>query len=187
MKMRTYGQACGAFGVLLMFAMSAAYADPRGGQRGERGERGDGPHERFEHFDARYDHNRYYPSRGYEVGVLPRDRILVNRFHDRFFYSGGVWYAPRGPRFVVVAPPVGVFVPLLPSFYTTIWIGGIPYYYANDAYYVWRDGPHAYEVVEPPDDGSATTQAPASDEVFVYPKNGQSPEQQARDKYECHK
>ena len=32
-----------------------------------------------------------------------------------------------------------------------------------------------------------TTQAPASDQLFVYPNKGQSPEQQENDRYECHR
>jgi hypothetical protein len=27
---------------------------------------------------------------------------------------------------------------------------------------------------------------PSADNVFIYPKNGQSPDQQGRDRYECH-
>jgi hypothetical protein len=84
------------------------------------------------------------------VGALPGGYIAVNRFHDRFFFAGGVWYAARGPGFVVVAPPIGVFVPVLPLAYTTIWVGGLPYYYANDTYYEWNDAQHGYQVVEPP-------------------------------------
>jgi hypothetical protein len=30
-------------------------------------------------------------------------------------------------------------------------------------------------------------QAPASDQLFMYPKNGQSAEQQDKDRYECHR
>jgi len=124
--------------------------------------------------------------------------------HNHYYYSGGVWYAPRGPTFVVVGPPVGVFVPVLPPFYTTVWFGGLPYYYANDAYYTYA-GPQGYEVVEPPaDPNTAITgpQGPAypgapppsengpppqGEDIFVYPQQGQSPEQQANDRYECHK
>jgi hypothetical protein len=81
-----------------------------------------------------------------------------------------------------------VFVPVLPAFYTTVWFGGVPYYYANDTYYAWRDSDRQYEVVDPPGaDQAASMQAPPTDDVFVYPKNGQSPDLQARDKYECHK
>src|SRR5712671_7159529 len=102
------------------------------------------------------------------------------------------WYAPRGPSFVVVAAPIGVFVPVLPPFYNTVWVGGLPYYYANDTYYEWRDGENGYEVVEPPHDQAVSTQpppsaAPPGEDLYIYPQNGQPADQQANDKYECHK
>jgi hypothetical protein len=86
-----------------------------------------------------------------------------------------------------------VFVPVLPPYYTTVWVGGAPYYYANDTYYAWRESNQQYEVVDPPGDpNAASTDAPPPPpspigDVFVYPKNGQSDETQSRDKYECHK
>jgi hypothetical protein len=141
---------------------------------------------RSEHYDARYSHNHYYPTRGAVVRELPGERFVVSHPTGRYFYSSGAWYAPRGPRFVVVGAPIGVFVPVLPAFYTTLWIGGFPYYYANDTYYAWRGEESGYEVVEPPGDQGATTQAPPSDELFIYPQNGQPEDQQAKDKYECH-
>jgi hypothetical protein len=179
MTRRFYSQVCGALAVSLLLATGVAQA-----QRGP-----DGRGHEHEHLDGRFSHNHYYPERGFAVGALPRDRIVVNRFHDRYFYSGGVWYAPRGPRYVVVAPPFGVFVPTLPPFYTTVWFGGIPYYYANDSYYVWHDDSRQYEVVAPPDGNgdSGSTNAPPSDDVFIYPKSGQNDDQQAKDRYDCHK
>src|SRR5579871_1005727 len=140
-----------------MLAASVLRAEPP-----ERGHYG-----RYEHFDRRFDHNRAYPGRGYVVGALPRERVELVRGRDHFFYSGGVWYAPRGPGFVVVGAPIGVFVPVLPPFYTRVWGGGLPYYYADDTYYVYR-GPQGYEVVDPPDERAATTQAPPSDQLFIY-------------------
>jgi hypothetical protein len=141
-----------------------------------------------EFHDTRYHLDHYYPARGTRSGVLPNDRVIINRGGDRFYYSGGVWYRQSAGGYVVVHPPYHVFVPLLPPFYTTIWIGGFPYYYANDAYYVWRPDQGQYEVVPPPDDSGATTQPPpSSPDVFVYPKNNQTDAQQAQDKYECHK
>jgi len=95
---------------------------------------------------------------------------------------------------------VGVYVPVLPAFYTTVWFGGIPYYYANDTYYQWVPDQNQYEVVAPPgDENAAQVQpppvdgsggpavGPLSDDLFIYPKNGQTDDQQAKDKYECHK
>ena len=72
-------------------------------------------------------------------------------------------------------------------FYTTIWVRGVPYYYADDVYYAWRPEAHSYVVVEPPQDEQAVTTAPPSDDIYIYPKNGQSAEQQATDRYECHR
>jgi Family of unknown function (DUF6515) len=188
MNKRLWISVLGSVAVAFALAVGTAQADPPHGGRGDRGDRGPGPRAGSEHMDARFGHNHYYPSRGYEVRDLPRDRFEVNRFDHRYYYSGGIWYEPRGPSFVVVGPPIGVFVPVLPSSYTTVYFGGAPYYYANDTYYTWRPDSNQYEVVDPPgDDNAAQTQAPPSDDVFIYPKNGQSEEQQAKDKYECHK
>jgi hypothetical protein len=121
-----------------------------------------------------------------------------------YYYSGGIWYAPSGPHYVVVAPPVGVFVPVLPPFYTTVWFAGVPYYYANDTYYTYA-GPQGYEVVDAPADPSGAVQGPQGppypgapppapggghpegEDLYVYPQQGQSPDQQANDRYDCHK
>src|ERR1700724_2782888 len=110
---------CGA--AVLAFALGTAQADPHGGPHDGRGDgRGGGPRPGFDHMDARFGHNHYYPSRGYEVRDLPHDRFAVDRYNHRYFYSGGVWYEPRGPRYVVVGPPAGVFVPVLPPYYSTV-------------------------------------------------------------------
>ena len=156
-----------------------------------------GPRPGWDHMDARFGHNHYYPARGYFVGGLPRDRIVVGG--GRYFYAGGVWYAPRGAGFVVIGAPVGVFVPVLPIGYTTVYFGGVPYYYANDSYYEWVAAQNQYEVVAPPGDPNAAVMAPpggqppplpppgGGDDLFIYPKSGQTDDQQAKDKYECHK
>jgi len=137
--------------------------------------------------DTRYHLDHYYPARGTIRRALPGDRMIINHGRDRFFYSGGVWYRPAVGGYVVVPPPYHVFVPVLPPLHTTIWIGGVPYDYANDTYYVWRPDQGQYEVVPPPDDSAATTQPPPSTpDVFSYPKNGQSDAQQSQDKFECH-
>jgi uncharacterized protein DUF6515 len=164
--------------VLASLAAAGAQAQPYRG----------GPPGRADHYDARYSHNHYYSNRGVYVGAVPGSPYVVARGGGRYYYSGGVWYAPRGPGFVVVGAPLGVLVPVLPPFYTTVWVGGLPYYYANDTYYVWRGDQNGYAVVDPPSDPAVTTtQAPPSDDLFIYPQNGQPAEQQANDKYECHK
>ena len=142
-------------------------------------------------YDTRYGHNHYYPPRGYAVGALPRGYVTVGYRGAPYYYNSGIWYRRGGGGFVVVRPAFGLFVPVLPSFYTTLWWGGVPYYYADDVYYRYRDG-RGYEVVDAPTGDPSTSQpsgaAPAASQadLFIYPKNGQSEEQQSKDRYECH-
>jgi hypothetical protein len=158
-----------------------------------------GPRPGFDHFDGRFGGHAYYPARGYGVRALPPGRIVVGG--GRYFFAGGVWYAPGPAGYVVVGAPIGLFVPVLPPVYTTVYFGGVPYYYANDAYYQWVPAQNQYEVVAPPgDDSAAQLDAPppppsgpgavpprVGGDLFIYPKNGQSEQQQSTDKYECHK
>jgi len=175
----------GILGLAASLAAGLAAADPRD----EHPRRGPSAHE---HVDARFSHNHPYYNRGYVVRDLPRDRIIINRGPNRFFYSGGMWYEPRGASFVVVAPPIGVFVPVLPPFYSTVWFGGVPYYYANDTYYMWSAQDNGYEVVDTPSGAvnaapdEQAPQPPTTTQLFIYPRNNQNSDQQARDKYECH-
>jgi len=91
------------------------------------------------------------------------------------WYYGGWWY------------PWAVVIPFLPFYYQTIWIGDYPYYYADGIYYA--PAPGGYMVVNPPQ--SAVNQVPPSapsvEQLFVYPRNGQSEKQQAEDRYQCHR
>jgi hypothetical protein len=197
MKARPWIATCGAAVVAFALAVGTASADPPHWHGGHDGF--DHPHG-YDHVDARFGHNHYYPERGYYFHDIPHDRFVVR---GGFYYSGGIWYASRGPGFVVVGAPIGVFVPVLPAFYTTVWFAGAPYYYANDTYYQWVPAQNQYEVVAPPGAESAAQMQPPpgqaggppgappqsgpGDDVFIYPKNGQSDQQQANDKYECHR
>lgn len=142
-----------------------------------------------QYHDTRYHMDHYYPARGASIGALPPGHFPVyDHAHNPYYFHGGVWYRPYGGRFIVVGPPIGVFVPFLPAYYTTVWVGGYPYYYANDTYYSWVPSQGQYEVVDPPGENSASTEPPAAaGELYSYPKNGQSPEQQEQDRYECHR
>ena len=176
---------------LVALFSSTIYADKGGYGRHDKGghpdhSRGASPPPGFR-MDKRYDHNRYYPPPDYRVKVLP-DRRHIIHFHNRdYFFISGVWYLSSGTGFVVVRPPLGVIVPILPPFYTTIWIGGIPYYYANDIYYVWRSDLNGYEVTSPPVKEGEPPPSYVADQLYVYPKEGQSEQQQADDRYACHR
>jgi hypothetical protein len=189
---------CGSSRLLAAVTLSAgvmgastAFAT-RPGEHEWHGER----HPAHEWHDVRYHHDHYYPARGVYVDVLPPRAVITVHGGVHFYFSGGVWYRPEGPRFVVVGPPFGVVVPALPPYYTTVYVRGVPYYYANDVYYM-PSGP-GYMVVDAPPAGAVVEQPPAppsapspaqtasADQVFIYPRQNQSPEQQASDRYACH-
>ena len=159
-----------------------------------------------QHLDSRFAHNRYYYDRGYAVHSPPDGGIanLHGADGQRYYFYEGNWYRWRGTwdqswrwdrwwhgGWVVSAPPADLFVPLAPPYYTVVWWGQTPYYYANDAYYVWDAARNEYKVVTPPPglDAAGKTPAPvaagASDQLFAEPTKGQPAELQSRDRDEC--
>ena len=141
-------------------------------------------------FDARYNHNHYYPSRGFIYGTLPLGAVSVGFGGGNYFSHGGVWFRPSGPRYVVVQPPIGIYLPVLPPDYATVWVGGVPYYYADGVYYNVAPG-QGYVVVAPPPGADTVQPAPpppptpvAPDPIF-YPRNNQSAAQTEADRRDC--
>ena len=61
--------------------------------------------------DGRYHFNHSYIARGQFVRVLPGGWRVAWFNHAPFYFAHGVWYRPYGGRYVVIAPPIGVFVP----------------------------------------------------------------------------
>lgn len=173
--------------LLVGVASADSRQDRRQDQRKSNGNRHDAPPPHGFVLDHRFNHDHSYPPRGFAVRQLPSGYYSARYRGAPYFFHGGIWYRSYGPRYVVVRPPIGIFVPILPPFYTTVWLHGSPYYYADDTYYQWRGEERAYVVTEPPADAESTAETSAgSGDVFVYPKNGQSAEQQATDRYECH-
>ncbi|MEI6459760.1 MAG: DUF6515 family protein [Pseudomonadota bacterium] len=127
-----------------------------------------------------------YAARGSVVGRIPHGGYEVRHGGGRYWYQGGNWYGPRGMGWMVIAPPFGAFVPMLPGYYSTYWFGGAPYYYANDVYYLWRSERNAYEVVPPPEPADGAVAAAPVD-LYIYPRNGQTEAQQSEDRYQCHR
>jgi hypothetical protein len=142
--------------------------------------------------DNRFHHDHYYPAPGSHVAVLPAGRIDVRFGPDRLFFQGGVWFRPVGREYVVVAPPFGVAVPVLPPAYATLWIGGSAYYYANGVYYANAVGAPGYVVVAPPPHADQATvqaapvaRAAPAGELIATPRNGQPQHQVFTDRAEC--
>jgi hypothetical protein len=135
-----------------------AHAEGRGHEREREHERYRTPHMVY---DDRFHHNHYYPAFGYSVAVLPAGNIaLTFRGGGRYFFHGGVWYAPGPGGYIVTRPPAGIVVPVLPPAYSTVYVGGAPYYYANDVYYT--PAPGGYAVAQLPANAQIAEAPPAA-------------------------
>jgi hypothetical protein len=151
----------------------SAYAGYRGGYTGAYG-----------HSGAYYGHTGYYGGHGYSTGAYWRGGYWHGGFWPRCYYGVGFTW----------------FLPVLPLAYATYWWSGVPYYYANDVYYTYAPDYEGYVATDPPPvvesgaaaEGAGPAAGPppndggaAAGQIFMYPKNGQSAEQQATDKAEC--
>ena len=90
---------------------------------------------------------------------------------------------------------LGLYFAALPPYYATYWWGGVPYYYADNTYYVYDGNLGQYQTIAPPQElqqqvaaqGPPPGQAPVGTDLMAYPAKGQSEEQQRTDKFECHR
>jgi hypothetical protein len=179
--------------VMLTGLVMPVWAD-RGGwsreddrRRHERFRERERQHSREWVLDRRYNHNHYYPRHGYVLRELPSHHRIIRHRNTRYYFDDGIWYRAAPGGFVVVTPPFGLVVPLLPPFYTTVWAGGFPYYYSAGIYYRWLPEQRAYVVSEPPPEQQVVPESEIPRDLFIYPKQGQSREQQDSDRYECHR
>ncbi|MBB3242759.1 hypothetical protein FHW68_004309 [Pseudomonas sp. Tn43] len=171
----------------------------RGYYQDEQPRNDDNPHWQTGGQGPRHD-DRPWPGRpdgrgnGWGPGPQYRPGYVIDRFPERsyrvpyrgqeYFYSGGYWYRPHGPRYVVVQPPRGIRVSYLPDYAREVWIGGALFFLAAGAYYAYQDSTRDYVVVEPPMQPQPVS---SGYDVVAYPANGQSPEEVSRDGYECYR
>jgi hypothetical protein len=120
------------------------------------------------HYDKHHGHNHAYPDRGAILRELPRGATVVHYAGVSYRFADGVWFEPRGPAFIVVAPSIGLVVATLPSFATRVEHSGESYLYANDIYYRARPDLGGYEVINDPED----TAVPAGAGAAAAPPGG---------------
>lgn len=80
---------------------------------------------------------------------------------------------------------LGLYLSALPWDYSTYWWDGVPYYYTGDNYYTWDGAAGEYEQVQPPAQVTQQAANAPPPHLYAYPKNGQSPQQQASDEAAC--
>lgn len=124
---------------------------------------------------------------GHRLKVLPRARVRIFIGGIPYFYYTGVFYRPYESGYIVVSAPIGAFVRTLPVGFIAFSIGLSTYYYVNDTYYVWDENREGYLVVEKPAGAAEAIEKATTGRLMIYPNKGQSEEQQAKDRYECHR
>ncbi len=97
-----------------------------------------------------------YPAIGAGAIALPGAAVSVQFGGVNYWHHRGVWYRPWGPRWVVVAPPVGIVVPIA-----------------------------AASAEPPPAPLAALPAAPSRPAPVVYPRNGQDAQQTEADRQAC--
>ncbi len=129
--------------------------------------------------DMRFHRDRYYPRHGSVVNALPPGYRDFRFRGSHYYFQGGVWFRSYGPNFVIGAPPFGLVIPFLPYDYTTLWLGSVPYYYANDVFYTQYPYGSGYVVVEPPVTIDSAVIGPpaevAAPAAAIYPPPGTAP------------
>lgn len=97
----------------------------------------------------------YYHRPGYTIGTIPKAAISVTLGGLLFYYSDGIYYSRHNSGFIVILPPIGLLVPVLPVGYVSFYLHGLTYYYYADVYYVWDIHHRAYRVVDVPQSDEA--------------------------------
>jgi hypothetical protein len=156
------------------------------------------------HYSGGYSGGHY--SGGYGGGY--RGGYGYGGWHGGYYGWRGGYYGWRGGYgWGWWGWPSGLFLATVPFYYSTLWWNGVPYYYGDDAYYIWSNSANGYVSVVPPPEiagqapapgaapggaapgagqpGAPYSTAPGATDLFVYPKNSQSEAQVAQDRKEC--
>ncbi len=140
---------------------------------------------------VRYGHRHPY---GHRVHILPYGFISFSIGGLIYYYGSGNYYRDYGGYYAVVTPPIGALITVPPPGYRIVYIDSHPYYLAGGVYYIWDDLRRGYRVVPPPEVINETNESSEelpntpenSLDLFVYPNAGQSENEQANDRYDCH-
>lgn len=70
--------------------------------------------------------------------------------------------------------------------YFGFYVGPSLYYYGDHHYYRRHPRTREYVVIDKPDGADEALQAAVAEELYIYPREGQSADKQERDRYDCH-
>ena len=104
-----------------------------------------GDHQGDRHFYRWHDHPRY----GIHLHVLPAGYLTVRVGLHRYYYYDGLYYNYAGGEYIIVSPPIGAYVSVIPSDFQPVIMNGRTYYTDNGVYYILTRH-HGYKVVVAP-------------------------------------
>ncbi|MDX1809243.1 MAG: DUF6515 family protein [Sulfurospirillaceae bacterium] len=119
--------------------------------------------ERYENrHENRIETRRYYNTVPKYHKPIPADRRWGRVIYRRpvssiffsfgglgYYYDNGIFYRPYNGNFIIVMPPIGAIVPVLPIGCSVVSIYGRNYYYYDNTYYEWAPSYNGYRVVDP--------------------------------------
>lgn len=133
--------------------------------------------------DSHRDYRQHYPV-GQRYSRLPAGYLALSYGGLNFYYHGGSYYQRHGHDYALIRPPLGLGISILPPAYRTHHHGGHTWYSSMGIFYRWDDWHRQYRVVDTP--AVLAAQASSVNAQYAYPRQGQGPEQAARDRYECY-
>lgn len=104
-----------------------------------------GYHRDDHHFYRWHEHPQY----GLHMHFLPDGYLTIHVGFHRYYYYDGLYYNYVGGEYILVAPPVGAYVSVIPPDFQPVLINGRTYYTDNGVYYILTKH-HGYKVVVAP-------------------------------------
>ena len=80
---------------------------------------------------------KVYPKHGTVVTTIHKPVVVLHN-NVKFHFASGVWYKPRGKKYVVCAAPIGVTLRRLPRGYKVVRVNGRKLYKYKGIWYKKR-------------------------------------------------
>jgi len=99
--------------------------------------------------ERRYFYYHDHPYYGYHIHYLPIGCYAIWAGGVMYYYYDGLYYIREGFDYVLVTPPIGAYVSVIPPDFQQVSINGRIYYTNNGIYYILTQY-HGYKVVPQP-------------------------------------
>ncbi|MFH1320217.1 MAG: DUF6515 family protein [Bacteroidota bacterium] len=133
--------------VLSLCFFNKAYSQRKGGPPPKEAVHQQNPKPR----QAAHYHYRHLPRRGAEVEKMDAATVSIAFKGMKLHYHTGIFYKPKGAAsFVVVRPPMGIRIKVLPPEHRKIVIGPAVYFYYYGTFYKKTPNSDEYEVIDAP-------------------------------------